>query len=285
MSHWLRVLAAGSLVTLAALLACDPSPTSTSPTSTSPTQQAGSNRISGTFLTGTAAAARLTAGSQSTFDGITVSDKRNSNIRVEVSSNGTFTLDHVPGGTVTLVFTRDGTTLGEVTIRGVGSDENIRILLELAANDTVVLIEVQRASEDDTSDDASEDADLELELDPDKWCSRDSNDNSSDDNSEGDDDVVFATIKGNSISNVNLASIRMAGPSGEVSPSSVELKGDRIEVIFDKSVALQVVSGVAEGQRATIQIKGGFQDGTSWQLTESIRIKCDDDDSDDSSSG
>lgn len=291
MSQWLRVFVAGSFVAVAALWACNSSPTSES------SGQAGSNRIAGTFLSGTATASRLTARASSTYDGITVSDKRDSSLRVEVRSNGTFILDQVPGGTVTLVFTRDGANLGEITIGAVGSDETVRVLLELTGNDRVALIEVQRASEDHRS----EDGDLELELDPDHWCPEsavvsDSDDDSGDDDSADDDsededdgedqgDLVFATIKGSSIQDVDLSSIRMAGPGGEVPPSSAELKSDRIEVIFDKSVALEAVSGVAQGQRTTIQIEGSYQDGTSWQLSASVRVTCDDDVSDDDSSG
>jgi len=215
----------------------------------------------------------------STFDSITVHVKQNAGLRVEVSSNGTFTLDGVPTGTVVLVFTRDGENLGEVTIRGVTVGDEVRVMLELTADDTVVLVEVRRASDEDTSDDTSQDTELELELDPDKWCPEWAN------GGRPEDDPVFATIKGESIGDVDLGSIVMVGPSGQVSPMSAQLKGDRIEVIFDNADVIKIVSGIAEGQRATVRITGKFKDGTSWELTESIRVKCDDDDSDDNSSG
>ena len=100
-----------------------------------------------------------------------------------------------------------------------------------------------------------------------------------------DDDPVFATLKGDSIGEVDLGSIRLVGPSGiEVSPASVELEGDRIEVIFDNAAVIGIVPGVAEGDRVDVRLTGTFKDRTSWELTESIRIKCDDDDSDDNSS-
>ena len=277
MTQILRLLGLAGLITLAALLACDSSPSS--PTSTSPPQGASSSRISGSFVSGTSGAARLTAHPLSTFDSITVHVKQNAGLRVEVSSNGTFTLDGVPTGTVVLVFTRDGENLGEVTIRGVTVGDEVRVMLELTADDTVVLVEVRRASDEDTSDDTSQDTELELELDPDKWCPEWAN------GGRPEDDPVFATIKGESIGDVDLGSIVMVGPSGQVSPMSAQLKGDRIEVIFDNADVIKIVSGIAEGQRATVRITGKFKDGTSWELTESIRVKCDDDDSDDNSSG
>ena len=283
MSQFLRWTALAGLGGLLAFVACNSSPTATSP-STSPSPVASSSRISGSFVSGATGFAPLRT--QTAFEGITVYVKQNTQISVEVRSNGTFTLDGVPTGTVVLVFTRDGASLGEVTIGGVGAGDEVRILLQLTANDTVVLLEVQRQSEDDNSedsnskDDDSDDSELELELDPDKWCPEWAN------GGRPEDDPVFATIKGDGIADVVLTSIMLAGPSGQVVPASATLKGDRIEVIFENAEAIKVVSGVAEGQKATVRIKGLFKDGTSWELKESIRVKCKKDDgSDDQSSG
>ena len=271
----------------------------------SPTTAPGtSNRIFGTFVSETSAAARQTARPNTSFDGISetsaaarqtarpntsfdginVSVRQDGRITVEVSSNGTFTLEDVPVGRVTIIFTRDGVTIGEVDIRGVGSTEEIRVTFELTADDIVVLVDMQRAMEDDNSDDGSsddnsDDVGLEMELDPDNWCPEWANGGNSD------DDPVFATLKGDSIHEVDLGSIRLVGPSGiEITPASVDLKGDRIEVVFDNSAVIGIVPGVPEGERTDVRLTGTFKDGTSWELTESIRIKCDDDDSSDDDS-
>ena len=251
----------------------------------SPTTAPGtSNRIFGTFVSETSAAARQTARPNTSFDGINVSVRQDGRITVEVSSNGTFTLEDVPVGRVTIIFTRDGVTIGEVDIRGVGSTEEIRVTFELTADDIVVLVDMQRAMEDDNSDDGSsddnsDDVGLEMELDPDNWCPEWANGGNSD------DDPVFATLKGDSIHEVDLGSIRLVGPSGiEITPASVDLKGDRIEVVFDNSAVIGIVPGVPEGERTDVRLTGTFKDGTSWELTESIRIKCDDDDSSDDDS-
>lgn len=237
----------------------------------------GASRISGSFVSGGAAASRQTAAPTSTYDGITVLVKQNASIRVDVSSNGTFTLSDVPSGNVTLMFTRDGATLGEIAIRGVGTEEDIRVVLELRADDSVILVEIRRSS-DGSSDDDSHDGELELELDPDKWCFDASG-------GHDHDGAVFATIKGDSIDKIDPDSITLTGPSATVTPTSVAVKSDRLEVVFEQSVAKQAASSAAEGQRFTIHIRGQFNDGTTWELTASVRIKCEDDDSDSNSSG
>jgi len=277
MSQFSRVFITFGVTALVALTACDSSPTSPS------TGQASSNRILGSFVSETSAASRQTARPNASFEGINVTVQQDGSIRVEVSSNGTFTLDHVPVGRVTIIFTRDGVKIGEVDIHGVGSNEEIRITLELTANDTVVLVDVQRTLEDNSSDDgssdddSSDDAGLKMELDPDNWCPEWATDEN--------DDPVFVTLKGDSIGDVDLDSIKLEGPSGDAVPASVELKGDRIEVTFDKADVIAIVSDVSEGKRADVRLTGTFNNGDSdWELTERIRIKCDDDDSSDDDS-
>ncbi len=279
MSQFCRVFIAVVVTALAALTACDSSPTS--PT----TGQASSNRILGSFVSETSAASRQTARANTSYDGINVSVRQDARITVAVSSNGTFTLEDVPLGRVTIIFTRDGAKIGEVDIRGVASTEEIRVTLELTANDTVVLVDMQRTMEDDSSDDGSsddnsEDAGLDMELDPDNWCPEWAAGGNSD------DDPVFATLKGDSIGDVDLESISLVGPSGvEVTPASVVLNGDRIEVVFDNPAVIGIVADVSEGERVDVRLTGTFDNGAGdWELTESIRIKCDDDDSSDDNS-
>jgi len=242
----------------------------------------------GSFDSGTSAGSRQTANPNTSYEGINVSVRQDGRINVAVRSNGTFTLEDVPVGRVTILFTRDGVNIGEVDIRGVSSVEEIRVTLELTANDTVVLVDMQRKMEDDTSgnddsndnsNDNSEDASLELELDPDHWCPEWATGG----NSDG--EPVFVTLKGDSIGEVDLGSIRLVGPSGiEVAPKSATPKGgDRIEVEFDKAGVIGIVPGVAEGARTEVRLTGTLTDGARWELKESIRIKCDDDNSDDSS--
>jgi hypothetical protein len=272
MSQFCRVLFAVGVMALVSMLACNSSPTT-------PTQQrAKSNRILGSFASQSTAAQRQTASPNSSFEGIKVSVKQDTSITVNVRSNGTFTLEGVPVGRVTVMFFRDGIQIGEVDIRGVSATEEIRIMLELTANDDVVLIDMRRSLEnEDSDDDESGESELELELDPVDWCPDWVTGGSSD------DDPVFATLKGDSIREVDLASIVMVGPSGQASPTSADLKRDRIEVVFDKAEVIGIVAGAAEGDRVEIQLMGTYNDGTSWTLTESIRLKCEDDSSDDSS--
>jgi hypothetical protein len=276
MSQFCRVLFAVGVMALVSMLACNSSPTT-------PTQQrAKSNRILGSFASQSTAAQRQTASPNSSFEGIKVSVKQDTSITVNVRSNGTFTLEGVPVGRVTVMFFRDGIQIGEVDIRGVSATEEIRIMLELTANDDVVLVDMRRSFENEDSDDESDDdhsgePELELELDPDNWCPEWVTGGSSN------DDPVFATLKGDSIREVNLGSITLVGPSGQVSPTSADLKRDRIEVVFDKAAVIGIVAGATEGDRVEIRLMGTYNDGTSWTLTESIRLKCEDDSSDDSS--
>lgn len=186
MSHFRLLFLAVGVTALTAFWACDSSPTS----STSPSGPSVSNRVSGAFVSETGAAVRQTARASSSFEGITVSVRQDGTITVDVSSNGTFTLEGVPVGRVTVVFTRDGTEIGEIDIHGVGSSEEIRMMLELSG-DTVVLLEMERGLEDGEGDDESSDADSEDDESEDEESEDDESsedEDSEDDESDDDSD-------------------------------------------------------------------------------------------------
>lgn len=179
MSQLCRLFIVVGVAALVALTACDSSPTT-------PTQPVSSNRILGSFVSEPSAAARQTASPHTSYEGINVSVRQDGRITVAVSSNGTFTLEDVPVGRVTIIFTRDGVEIGEVDIRGVGSAEEIRVTLELTDNGIVVLVDLQRSLEEDgTSDDESSDDESSDDESSDDESSDDesSDDESSDDSS------------------------------------------------------------------------------------------------------
>ena len=76
---------------------------------------------------------------------------------------------------------------------------------------------------------------------------------------------VFATLKGDSIGDVDLESIRLVGPSGvEVTPASMDLKGDRIEVVFDNAAVIGIVAGVPRGRARRRSTHGYVRQRNSW---------------------
>ncbi len=78
---------------------------------------------------------------------------KGTSISVTVSGNGTFVLEGLPEGTFTLVFTRDGVVLGEVTVSGAAAGVKVKIILKDEGT-TIVLIDLEMEGENDSSDPA-----------------------------------------------------------------------------------------------------------------------------------
>lgn len=169
-SDRLALLLAG-LLTLT-VLAC-----SYSPTSPFAGFDGKGSRLSGRFTSQASASAALRAQPQPNFDGITVYVRENTSITTTVRSNGTFTLDGIPEGTITVVFKRDDSVIGELTFRGVLANQEIRIVVRLTEGDVVVLVEQERdddSSDDESNEDESDDSDDKGDEDSDEDSDDDS---------------------------------------------------------------------------------------------------------------
>src|SRR5262245_16631659 len=108
----------------------------------SPSSPSGAVVVRGTVLGATAggvSAQSAGAVASSSAGKITVSVAENPSLTVTVSGNGTFTLEGLPTGTFTLVFTRDGVTLGTVTVTGVGDSSEIKVVVQVDGGAVVVI--------------------------------------------------------------------------------------------------------------------------------------------------
>jgi len=100
--------------------------------------------LQGTVLSNpSAAGASAHSGSASAASGkMIVTVQENPAITATVSSNGTFELEGLPAGTITLVFTIDGKVVGTITITGVATGAEVKIVVQVTA-DAVILIEIK----------------------------------------------------------------------------------------------------------------------------------------------
>ena len=130
-----KSLFAVAVLVMGLALACDFNPTS----SFDGFDGMGS-RISGQFSSTNSGASGLAAAPQSTFDNMTVHVKQNTSIETTVRSNGTFTLEGIPEGRVTLVFKQNIRILSEIHIDDVLPNQEIRIVVELTVDLRVILI-------------------------------------------------------------------------------------------------------------------------------------------------
>jgi len=173
-----KFTAAVSVLLLALGFAC-----SFSPTSPFEGFDGMGSRISGEFVSEGTSSAALKASRQSTFENVTVSVKQDPSIQTSVKSNGTFTLEGIPDGTVTLVFKSDVQLMGEIMLRDVRPNQEIRIVVELTVDLRVVLVEEERDEvDDDSADDDSADDDS---ADDDPADDDPADDDSADDGSSG----------------------------------------------------------------------------------------------------
>jgi hypothetical protein len=84
-------------------------------------------------------------------DGTLTVTVQGTSISTKVSGNGTFELEGLPSGNFTLVFTRNGATLGSVTVNGVPAETDVKIVVQVNAT-TVILVKLDMG--DNEGDDA-----------------------------------------------------------------------------------------------------------------------------------
>ncbi len=108
--------------------------------------------LQGTVLSTTAAAgASAHAGASAASGKMVVTVQENPRITATVSANGTFELEGLPSGTITLVFTIDGKVVGTLTLTGLGEDVEVKIVVQITP-DGVILIEIKIEGQDDDGD-------------------------------------------------------------------------------------------------------------------------------------
>ena len=100
--------------------------------------------LQGTVLSpsGAVGASAHTGASSAAKGKTVVTVQENPAISATVSANGTFELEGLPAGTITLVFTIDGTVVGTIVITGVATDAEVKIVVQITA-DGVILIEIK----------------------------------------------------------------------------------------------------------------------------------------------
>jgi hypothetical protein len=70
----------------------------------------------------------------------------------QISANGTFELDGLPSGTLTLVFANNGVTIGTITITNVPTTAEIDLVVQITGN-AVIKVKVEINGADHTNDD------------------------------------------------------------------------------------------------------------------------------------
>ncbi len=136
----------GLVAALALVLsACGSSPT---------TPSAGGVTLRGVAMSDSAAAAGgVTALSAAAASGggsaITVTVQENPSLTTTISGNGTFELQGLPPGTITLVFSSNGVTLGTVTITSVPTEAEIDLVVKISSGN-VIVVKIEINGNDDT---------------------------------------------------------------------------------------------------------------------------------------
>ncbi len=147
MNRRLAFLLMAAMAALLTNVACGSSPTSSSAAVV----------VRGTVLeatSGTVTALSAGAMASSSKGRVTVTVAEDPSLTVTVSGNGTFVLEGLPTGTFTLVFTRDGVTLGTVTVTGVGDGAEVKIVVQVNGS-TVVLVELKIDDQEADTDQAA----------------------------------------------------------------------------------------------------------------------------------
>jgi hypothetical protein len=93
-----------------------------------------------TGATGVTASDRATAAVAKGNMVVTVQEKPS--ITSTVGANGTFELESLPAGTITLVFTIDGTIVGTITLTGIPEGAEVKIVVQVTPTG-VILIEIK----------------------------------------------------------------------------------------------------------------------------------------------
>jgi hypothetical protein len=97
--------------------------------------------LQGTVLSGTTGVIAHAGGPSHASGKMVVTVQEKPSISTTVAANGTFELEDLPPGTITLVFTVDGTVVGTVRIDGVAADVEVHIVVQVTA-DGVILISI-----------------------------------------------------------------------------------------------------------------------------------------------
>ena len=107
-----------------------------------PTAPSGEIVLRGSLVGSSTSATALSTGRTQSAGAITVTVQGTA-ISTTVAADGSFTLRGLPEGSFTLVFTRDGAPLGQLTFDAVNANQEITITVRLSG-DTVVLVDEQR---------------------------------------------------------------------------------------------------------------------------------------------
>lgn len=101
---------------------------------------------------GVASASSAGSSSRAAAGRITVTVAEDGSLTTTVAGNGTFELTGLPEGGFTLVFSRDGVTLGTITIGGFEPGAEITITVQVTGN-SVILVRIENADGDDDGED------------------------------------------------------------------------------------------------------------------------------------
>ncbi len=114
-------------------------------------------KLQGIVLDGSSVAIAQSTRPQPAAGGsITVTVKEVPSITVKVSGNGTFELEDLPAGTFTLVFSVNGTVIGEIQVQVVSGATEIKIVVRITEGSVVLVnITFDTGTENDNSGDAS----------------------------------------------------------------------------------------------------------------------------------
>ena len=110
----------------------------------SPAGPSGSLKLQGLVLPDASAVAAQSAGAKAlstSASAVTVTVKEAPSTTVTVSGNGTFELDNLPAGTFTLVFSVNGTVIGEIQVQVVDGATEIKVVVQITQG-SVVLVNI-----------------------------------------------------------------------------------------------------------------------------------------------
>ena len=273
-----RMTQASLLAALAwVVLGCN---SSSNPTTPSPPSSGGSAVVSGKATAVTSSGSNvvfeaelnptLSNLAKSGASGITVTVAGTS-ISTMTDAGGFFTLNGVPEGDQSLVFSTD-TDSGALDLMGIQPQEQIQLEVVLQGSQ-VNVTSMQRSSSGDAGEEGGTlDVDaLSLQLAPDEW-------NLNYQNSSG---TVAAFIRGEGRNLIDLGSIEMLGDNSGADPlpaSNASAQGDHVRARFAKNRVIDLLQDPAPGTMHTITIQ--FLDtegGGPYALTGEIVIEDDDD--------
>ncbi len=167
--------------------------------------------------------------------------------------NGNFQIENLPLGDV-VVEVNVQTQVSNLTIRGVISNEEIKIRIEIQANNTAVLVEQQRNRRSNSQ--------LQVEIQPDKWNVAWTNST----------EEVNAMISGEGFNTIVASTVKMVGPAGEITPYTHEVGGVYFIAKFYQSEAIKIISNPKAGESYEIRVTGKLGDGSSFNLKDTITI-------------